>query len=72
MYTFGIICFMSQEHETNFGWWIDKPERPSRPASFTGQKSQVRKSDFVWRHLVLIVLLMFGFVLAMVYLAKHL
>ena len=63
---------MPSDHETNFGWWVDKPERPSRPAAFTGVKRHSRKADFVWRNLVTIVLLMFAFILAMVYLAKHL
>jgi hypothetical protein len=71
-YTFGIICFMADHHETRYSEWHDKPERPSRPASFTGRKRPAPVSNFVWRHLLLIVLLMFAFVLSLVYLAKHL
>jgi hypothetical protein len=58
------------EHETNTGWWTEKPDRQERPSSYAALGSTGRRavrSDRVWLRAVAIVALMF--VLACVILA---
>ena len=63
---------MNSDHETNIGWWADRPERPERPSAFAPiARPAPRKSDFVWRHLVLIVVLALALILSVVMLAAH-
>jgi hypothetical protein len=67
-----MIRYMKSDHETNFGWWVDKPERPERPSAFAPVgRHMPRKSNFVWRHLVLIVVLAMALILSVVMLAAH-
>jgi hypothetical protein len=48
--------------DTNFGWWIDKPERAVRQS-----QQSIRKADYnppsagIWWKAMLIVALMFAF-----------
>lgn len=70
-YTFVNIRYMNSDHETNFGYWVDKPDRPERPSAFAPIGRAPRKSDFVWRHLVLIVVLALTLILSVVMLAAH-
>lgn len=63
---------MKSDHETNFGWWVDRPERPERPSAFAPiARPASQKSNFVWRHLVLIVVLALALILSVVMLAAH-
>jgi len=67
-----IIRYMKSDHETNAGWWVDRPERPDRPSAFAPiGRAEPQKSDFVWRHLVLIVVLALALILSVVMLATH-
>lgn len=63
---------MNNDHETNFGWWTDRPDRPERPSKFAPMgRPAPRKADFVWRHLVLIVVLALTLILSVVMLAAR-
>ena len=50
-----------EEHETNTGWWTEKPDRQDRPSSFaqlgTGPSRSAR-SERVWLKAVLMIALM--------------
>jgi hypothetical protein len=61
-----------QEHETNTGWWTDKPERPDRPSSYVplGRTFHARRDGGgVWGKSLLVIALMVSFGWAMVRLA---
>ena len=39
---------MKDDHETNFGWWTDKPNRKMRPSSYEPPASGLRSSSEPW------------------------
>ena len=52
------------ESDTNFGWWVDKPDRQERPTTFhapLGNEARPR-GGFSWGAALLIVVLMTAFV----------
>ena len=56
-----VILLVMQEHETNTGWWIEKPERPDRPSSYAplgGSSPARRRRGGVWMKALLVISLM--------------
>ncbi|MDR6854577.1 hypothetical protein [Variovorax guangxiensis] len=61
-----------QEHETNTGWWTEKPERQDRPSSYAdlgGGFHARRDGGGVWGKSLLVIALMVSFGWAIVRLA---
>lgn len=50
---------MNDDHDTNFGWWTDKPARDIRPSSYAPISGPYRKRrERIWLKSAAIVLLM--------------
>ncbi|WP_143694589.1 hypothetical protein [Variovorax sp. JS1663] len=50
-----------RDHETNTGWWTEKPDRQDRPSSYASLGNggtRRRRSEPVWTRAALIVALM--------------
>jgi hypothetical protein len=50
-----------EEHETNTGWWTEKPDRQDRPSSFAqlgAAPSRSARTERVWLKAVLMIALM--------------
>lgn len=56
----------ADDSDTNFGWWVDKPDREERPTTFHAPLNWASRppesSGFSWSTALLIVLLMTAFV----------
>ncbi|MDM0044266.1 hypothetical protein QTH91_07225 [Variovorax dokdonensis] len=53
---------MDKEHETNFGWWTDKPVREDRGTSFAPLSTPRKAPDEpVWIKAAVILTIMFVF-----------
>lgn len=53
---------MESDHDTNLGWWTDKPERPTRSSSFAPIHSRpVPKAEPVWLKAAVVVTIMVVF-----------
>ena len=59
----GRIASMKDGHDTNLGWWVDKPDREPRPSSFAPISGPFRRrrAERAWFKAALIVALMVGF-----------
>ena len=62
-----------KDWDTNFGWWIDKPQREARPAARfrTYEPSQPPRRDRVWGEAALVVGLALALVLSLISLATR-
>ena len=50
---------MKDDHETNFGWWTDKPDRKMRPSSYEPISGPFRgPQEHIWLKSAVIVALM--------------
>jgi hypothetical protein len=50
---------MKDDHDTNLGWWTDKPDREIRPSSFAPISGPHRRHrDRIWLKSAVIVALM--------------
>ncbi|GAA4336207.1 hypothetical protein GCM10023165_13250 [Variovorax defluvii] len=61
------------DHDTNTGWWTEKPDRPERPSTFAslGNSSCRRpEAERVWSRAALVVALMVSLGWAVVRLAS--
>jgi hypothetical protein len=65
---------MNDEHDTNLGWWTDRPDREPRASSFTPISGPFhrRKPERVWVKALLITALMVGFGWSLLNLARAL
>jgi hypothetical protein len=53
------IQAMKDDHETNFGWWTDKPDRKMRPSSYEPISGPFRgPREHIWLKSAVIVALM--------------
>jgi len=53
---------MQNDHDTNLGWWTDKPERAERNTSFSPIHGPLKeKSEPVWVRASVVVTIMFVF-----------
>ncbi|MDM0109057.1 hypothetical protein QTH97_29235 [Variovorax sp. J22R24] len=52
------------DSDTNFGWWVDKPDRQERPTTFHAPLGNEPgpQGGFSWGTALLIVLLMIAFI----------
>ena len=58
---------MEKEHDTNLGWWTDKPEREDRDTFFAPMRSPLNEREgSVWLKAVVIVTIMIVFGLSLV------
>ncbi len=61
-----------KDWDTNFGWWIDKPEREARPAArVRTYEPSPRRGDRVWAEAALVVGLVLALVLSLISLASR-
>lgn len=63
------ISYMNDDTQTNFGWWTDKPERPTRASSLTTRSAPLyhsRREPSVWKEAALIVALVLALGVALV------
>jgi len=65
---------MKDEHDTNLGWWTDRPDREPRASSFSPISGPFRrrKAERVWTKAALIVALMAGLGWSLLNLARGL
>ncbi|MDR6538961.1 hypothetical protein [Variovorax soli] len=65
---------MKDEHDTNTGWWTDRPDREPRASSFSPISGPFRrrKAERVWTKAALIVALMAGLGWSLLNLARAL
>jgi hypothetical protein len=50
-----------EEHETNTGWWTEKPDREDRPSSYAPlgrSRGNVERPERVWLRAVAVIALM--------------
>jgi len=59
------------DHDTNFGWWTDKPDRKARPSSFAPISGPYRRrrKERVWIKSALFIGLMVAFGWSLLHLA---
>ena len=58
------ILSAMEEHETNTGWWTEKPDRQDRPSSYaalSGARGQVGRAERVWLRAIVVIALMVTF-----------
>ncbi|MGJ7522945.1 hypothetical protein ACSFA0_20835 [Variovorax sp. LT1P1] len=61
-----------KDWDTNFGWWIDKPQREARPATrFRTHDANPPRRDRVWAEAALVVGLVLALVLSLISLATR-
>lgn len=61
-----------KDWDTNFGWWIDKPQREARPAArFRTHDVNPPRRDRVWAEAALVVGLVLALVLSLISLATR-
>lgn len=61
-----------KDWDTNFGWWIDKPQRDARPAiRFHTHEASRPRRDRVWAEAALVVGLVLALVLSLISLATR-
>lgn len=61
-----------KDWDTNFGWWIDKPQREARStARVRTYEPSPRRGDRVWVKAALVVGLMLALVLSLISLASR-
>ena len=61
-----------KDWDTNFGWWIDKPQREARPAArFRPHETNRPRRDRVWGEAALVVGLVLALVLSLISLATR-
>lgn len=61
-----------KDWDTNFGWWIDKPQREARPtARFRTYEPSRPRRDRVWGEAALVVGLVLALVLSLISLANR-
>ena len=61
-----------KDWDTNFGWWIDKPQREAPPAArFRTHETNRPRSDRVWGEAALVVGLVLALVLSLISLATR-
>ena len=56
----GADTSLMEEHETNTGWWTEKPDRQERPSSYAPlgtKRSHGNRAEFVWLRVAVIVAL---------------
>ncbi|SFL96775.1 hypothetical protein [Variovorax sp. OV329] len=57
---------MEKEHDTNLGWWTDKPEREDRDTSFAPMSGPLNeRQEPVWLKAAVIVTIMVVFGLSL-------
>lgn len=61
-----------KDWDTNFGWWIDKPDREARPAARLRTDEPCRpRPDRVWGEAALVVGLVLALLLSLISLATR-
>ena len=61
-----------KDWDTNFGWWIDKPQREARPATrFRTHDANQPRRERVWAEAALVVGLVLALVLSLISLATR-
>jgi hypothetical protein len=61
-----------KDWDTNFGWWIDKPQREARPAArFRPDAPSQPRRDRVWSEAALVVGVALALVLSLISLATR-
>ena len=60
---------MNQETDTNFGWWTEKPDRPTTQSALLHSRSASldhRTNGRVWKTAALVVALMFALLISLI------
>ncbi len=61
---------MDNDHDTNLGWWTDKPERHDRNTDFAPMRGPLKqKEEPVWIKGAVVITIMLVFSLSLVKLA---